>query len=269
MELDLSGVEDGAYVVEAAVFDGATALGAATLAIVLQKGLDARLRALETAAPGVAESLRADVLYPVDVIRNVNRARISLGGFDVAAELTAAEGVLAAAKAKKDPFKGRTGDMERHYLLAGANEVMPYRVYVPRGYDAAKPTPLVIALHGLGGTEDGFFDNYQQLPPKLAEQHGFLLTAPLGFRVDGFYGSGMMGASDLATRRRQEYSEQDVLEVLRLMKVNYNVDPARVYLIGHSMGAIGTWHLAQKYPDIWARGWVCLPAPRRPRPPSG
>ena len=31
------------------------------------------------------------------------------------------------------PFKGRTGDMERHYLLEGADEVMPYRVYVPTG----------------------------------------------------------------------------------------------------------------------------------------
>ena len=41
----------------------------------------------------------------------------------------------------------------------GANEIMPYRVYVPKTYDSAKATPLVIALHGLGGNEDAFFDN--------------------------------------------------------------------------------------------------------------
>ena len=37
-----------------------------------------------------------------------------------------------------DPFKGKTGDFERHYLLKGANEIMPYRVYVPTGYTASK-----------------------------------------------------------------------------------------------------------------------------------
>jgi predicted peptidase len=36
------------------------------------------------------------------------------------------------------------------------------------------------------------------------------------------------------------------------MKSMYNVDESRIYLIGHSMGAIGTWALAAKYPQIWA-----------------
>jgi predicted peptidase len=61
-----------------------------------------------------------------------------------------------------------------------------------------------------------------------------------------------MGAPDAASRRRGEYSEKDVLEVLRLMKAAYNVDDSRIYLIGHSMGAIGTWALASKYPQTWA-----------------
>jgi predicted peptidase len=36
------------------------------------------------------------------------------------------------------------------------------------------------------------------------------------------------------------------------MKASYNVDESRIYLIGHSMGAIGTWALASKYPQTWA-----------------
>ena len=36
------------------------------------------------------------------------------------------------------------------------------------------------------------------------------------------------------------------------MKAAYNVDDSRIYLIGHSMGAIGTWALAAKYPQTWA-----------------
>jgi predicted peptidase len=40
--------------------------------------------------------------------------------------------------------------------------------------------------------------------------------------------------------------------VLARVKRDYRVDESRIYLMGHSMGAIGTWRLAAKYPDIWA-----------------
>ena len=252
IEVGVAGVADGVYVIRAEVFDGNTLLGAVNLDVSFTKGIDARLQALETAAPAVAESIRADVLYPADFIKNVNRGRIQLGIFDVSKEVTIAEGVLAAAKSGTDPFKGKTGDFERHHLLAGANEVMPYRVYVPKAYSSSKPAALVIALHGLGGTEDSFFDQYQRQPVQLAEKHGFLMAAPLGYRVDGFYGSRMMGGADVAAERRGDYSERDVLEVLRLMKASYNVDESRIYLMGHSMGAIGTWALGAKYPQTWA-----------------
>ena len=252
MELDLSGVEDGAMILQAEVFDGTTSLGTTALTVFVSKGLDAKLRSLESAAASATAAVRDDILYPADFIRNVNRGRVELADFNVATEIAKAEAIAAAAKGGKDPFKGRTGDFERHHLLAGANEIMPYRVYVPKGYTASKPAPLVIALHGLGANEDSFFDSYSQLPPQLAEKHGFLMAAPLGFRRDGFYGSGLMGGTDAASRRRGEHSEKDVLEVLRLMKAAYNVDDSRIYLIGHSMGAIGTWSLAAKYPHTWA-----------------
>jgi predicted esterase len=252
MELDLRSVEDGAMVLQAEVFDGTTSLGSTTLGVFVSKGLDAKLKALESAVPAAPIAVRDDVAFPGDYIKNVNRGRIELQDFNVVAEIAKAEAIVAEAKGGKDPFKGKTGDFERHYLLAGANEIMPYRVYVPKSYSASKPNGLVIALHGLGGNEDGFFDNYDRLPPKLAERHGLLLAAPLGFRRDGFYGSGMMGAGDVASRRRGEYSEKDVLEVLRLMKAAYNVDDSRIYLMGHSMGAIGTWALGSKHSQTWA-----------------
>lgn len=252
MELDLKAIEDGAMTIQAEVFDGTTSLGATTLGVFVSKGLDAKLGALESAAKTIIPAVREDVLFPGDYIKNVNRGRIELADFNVATEVMKAEAIVAEAKGGKDPFKTRTGDFERHYLLQGANEIMPYRVYVPKSYAATKAMPLVIALHGLGGNEDGFFDNYDKLPPQLSEQHGFLLASPLGFRRDGFYGSGIMGNADAAARRRGEYSEKDVLEVLRLMKAAYNVDESRIYLIGHSMGAIGTWSLASKYPQTWA-----------------
>jgi predicted peptidase len=42
------------------------------------------------------------------------------------------------------------------------------------------------------------------------------------------------------------------MNVLEIVKKDYNVDPDRIYLMGHSMGGGGTWHLGIKYPEIWA-----------------
>ncbi len=252
VDLNVSGVADGAYVLEAAVRDGATPLGTTTLPVVFHAGLNRRLGALEEAAARAPAAVRADLAYPGDYIRKVNRGRVGIGSFNVAVELAAAEAIATTAKAGTDPFAGRTGDFERHYVLDEVGEVMPYRVYVPTAYRSTEPLPLVVALHGLGGTEDSFFDAYSRVTPRLAEQHGFLLVSPLGFRVDGFYGSPIMGVGDAEAKRRTALSEKDVMEVLARMKAQYAVDESRIYLIGHSMGAIGTWALGAKYPDIWA-----------------
>jgi poly(3-hydroxybutyrate) depolymerase len=253
IEVDLSGIADGSYQLSVEVFDETRSLGVATLGIALHKGLDALVARLEQAAAGLTGPARDEVLSPVDRIRNVNRGRIELRTVNVAAELKGGEAAARGAKGGNDPLRGRTGDLERHYLLEPAGEIMPYRLYVPTSYAPARALPLIIALHGLGATEDSFFDGYAKTLPKLAEQRGYIVAAPLGFRVDGFYGWGVAPPpDDVVARRRQELSEQDVLEVLKQVKARYTIDENRIYLMGHSMGAIGTWRIAAKYPDIWA-----------------
>ena len=42
------------------------------------------------------------------------------------------------------------------------------------------------------------------------------------------------------------------MQVLQRVRKQYKVDDSRIYLMGHSMGAIGTWKIAPKFPDIWA-----------------
>jgi poly(3-hydroxybutyrate) depolymerase len=252
-ELDLHDVPDGGYLLVAEVNDQATSLGAAPLTIALKKGLDDVVSRLESDAAKAPEALRAEILFPVDRMKNVNRGRLELRTFDPERDLAAAEAVAAAVKAGKDPFAGRTGDIRRHYKLDAANEILPYRTYVPTTYTGAKAFPLIIALHGLGGTEDAFFDNYEKKLPPLAESHGYIVAAALGYRVDGSYGWGLGNApADPNTKRTQDFSEQDVMQVLARVRQLYKIDDSRIYLMGHSMGAIGTWKIAPKYPDIWA-----------------
>ncbi len=255
VDLDLSTAEDGPALIQIELFENQNSLGAASLAVELQRGLHERMRRIEATCKGIKgfDSVRPDVLYPIDYIRKVNRGRIEAGNFDLAKELSLAEEILSALKAGRDPFAGRTGDMERHYLLEAAGEIMPYRVYVPTKYTGKEAFPLLIALHGLGANEDSFFDFYGQQFPKLAEQHGYIVAAPLGYRVDGAYGMSLFGTlQDPALARKLEYSEKDVMSVLALMRQHYKIDENRIYLTGHSMGAIGTWYLGAKYPDIWA-----------------
>jgi poly(3-hydroxybutyrate) depolymerase len=250
MDLDVSKQPDGAYMLEVDVLNDGATIGTATLRLTMQKGLDARLAALEKAAGAAPAGVRADIRYAADYLRRVNRGHIEVGQFDLARELAAAEELAAAIKTGSDPFKGRTGGFERHHLLEAANEILPYRVFIPKTYNGTSAVPLVVALHGLGQTEDSWMDGYQGQLPALAEKYGYIAVAPLGYRVDGFYGFSY--GSDPASRRKQELSEQDVMQVLARMRQQYNIDPSRIYLMGHSMGAIGTWFLGAKYPDIWA-----------------
>jgi dipeptidyl aminopeptidase/acylaminoacyl peptidase len=235
------------------VLDESRSLGTATLLVSARKGLDELVARLDSDAKRAPEAVRADILYPIDRMRAVNRGLLELRTFDPDKDFAAAEAVAAVAKTGKNPFAGKTGDFKRHYLLESAGEIMPYRMYVPTAYNGTRGFPLIIALHGLGGTEDAFFTGYGSTTPPLAEQHGYIVAAPLGYRVDGSYGWGLGNPpADPATRRLQERSEQDVMQVLELVKRQYKIDDNRIYLLGHSMGAIGTWKIGPKYPNIWA-----------------
>ena len=91
-----------------------------------------------------------------------------------------------------------------------------------------------------------FGANYKVIPE--AEKRGYIIAAPLGYRIDGGYGRSMGGDR----KNRSQFSEQDVMHVLALVRKDYKIDDQRIYLMGHSMGGIGTWVLGAKYPQIWA-----------------
>ena len=253
LELDIRDVPDGTYQLAIEALDSARILATTTLTVVVRRGIDDAVTRLESVAKTAPDALRAEILFPAERMRNVNRGRLPLRMLDVEKDFAAADSVVAAVKANTNPFNGRTGDMERHYLLEAAGEIMPYRLYIPSTYAPSRAMPLIVALHGLGGTEDSFFDSYERKLPPLAEREGYIVVAPLGYRVDGFYGYGLgTPPADPAARRAQDLSEEDVMQVLAQVRKQYTVDDRRIYLMGHSMGAIGTWRLGAKYPDIWA-----------------
>lgn len=63
---------------------------------------------------------------------------------------------------------------------------------------------------------------------------------------------GGLGGGQTSPANLGELSEKDVMNVLAVVRKEFNVDEKRIYLIGHSMGGAGTYHLGTKYPEIWA-----------------
>ncbi len=89
--LDVAGVADGTYLLAIEVLDGDASSARAVLTVSLRKGLNALVAKLEADAARAPEAVRADILYPVDRMRNVNRGRLELSTFDPDRDFPAAE----------------------------------------------------------------------------------------------------------------------------------------------------------------------------------
>lgn len=155
----------------------------------------------------------------------------------------------------------------RTYHFADTNEDLPYCVFVSSKVSKEKKNPLIISLHGLG-IGPGYMCQGKAID--LAEEGGYILAAPMGYNVGGWYGSPVM---DLSRRARPgapvlpppppnlaELSEKDVFNVLAMMRKEFNVDPDRIYLMGHSMGGAGTLFLGSKHASDWAAIAAIAPA---------
>jgi poly(3-hydroxybutyrate) depolymerase len=145
---------------------------------------------------------------------------------------------------------------KRSYEFKEAGKDIEYALYVPRSYKAARKAPLLVLLHGLGSNPHDVI-RYQGITDE-AEERGYLVVAPFGYNERGWYGSqgkgkgGFLGGRPEDPENLGELSEKDVLNVLGIVRKEFNIDPARIYLAGHSMGGGGTIYLGAEHSGIWA-----------------
>ena len=153
----------------------------------------------------------------------------------------------------------------RTYHFADTNIDLPYCVFASSKVSKDKKNPLIVSLHGLG-IGPGFMCRGKALD--LAEDGGYILVAPMGYEVGGWYGSPVIPGRGRAGQpppppppaNLPELSEKDVFNVLAMMKKEFNVDENRTYLMGHSMGGAGTLFLGSKHPSEWAAIAAMAPA---------
>jgi poly(3-hydroxybutyrate) depolymerase len=158
---------------------------------------------------------------------------------DFDAALTRATLLTTALKEGQEPLATARGDIGMAYRSVFDGKLVPYRIYVPKNYDKSRKYPLIVLLHGAGGDETNFLESYGHMWPKLAEERGYILAS-------------VNGRGPLSGYREETGGEQDVIDVLNLMKSHLSIDTSRVYLGGHSMGGGGTWRIGLKYSDRFA-----------------
>jgi predicted esterase len=223
--------------------------------------------------------------------------QIGLAQFTHAQEPAPQAGRGATPAAKRGGFMQIPVDPRvqmRSYLFKDGDisQNLEYAVFVSSKVIKEKKAPLIITLHGLGAGPAIMFGKKAL---ELADEGGYILVGPMGFNVRGWYGipMGPMGAGRGARPKTanstappaqpdaaapapkpkaflfsdpndppnlRELSEKDVMNVLDMIRKEFNVDDRRIYLMGHSMGGAGTLYLGVKYSSIWAALGPIAPA---------
>ncbi|NUO47934.1 MAG: alpha/beta fold hydrolase [Polyangiaceae bacterium] len=138
-----------------------------------------------------------------------------------------------------------TGGMVTTDFQAG--DPRPVTVHVPSSYDPATPTPLLILLHGYTAT--GAVQNaYFGLEP-VAEERGIIYAYPDG--TTDTQDSQFWNATDACCN----FYGSNVDDVAYLMGLvdeittKVNVDPKRIFFVGHSNGGFMSYRLACEASD--------------------
>jgi len=101
---------------------------------------------------------------------------------------------------------------------------------------SGKNQGLVMSLHG-GGEGAGSADPTFSLK-------GCITIAPQGLLIHGDNWNTVHG-------------EKQILTYIEIAKAQFDVDPDRVYVGGFSMGGTGSWHMAGRFPDLFAAAAPC------------
>ncbi len=130
-------------------------------------------------------------------------------------------------------YEIRSGGLERSYLL-----------YVPKSYQAGKPMPLLVALHGGWGTGE----NMEEVSgfDRVADARGVIVAYPDG--ISRAWNAGTCCAKPM------ENKVNDVAFMANLVadiKTKVAVDDKRVYGAGFSNGAMMVHRAACEQPEIF------------------
>jgi predicted peptidase len=135
------------------------------------------------------------------------------------------------------------GHLTKQTYQNDAGDTMPYRLFVPKAYDAKKKYPVILFLHGYGenGTDNDnqlkHADPLRFVADDVQAKHPCLLVAPQN--PEGLWPGK---------------SSQLAMEILDSLAEKYSIDADRRYVTGLSSGGMGTYYCLVERPDYFAAG---------------
>jgi len=146
-----------------------------------------------------------------------------------------------------------------HTYKSADGEFMPYRLFTPNDPEKGRRYPLVVFLHGSSGSGT---DNEKQLQgasmfggliwaaDENQKRHPCYIVAPQSDVnwpcVTLHEGERPKLCPGLGRGAKSAFGIVDKL------LAEEPIDPARIYVTGHSMGGAGTWHMIAQRPDFFA-----------------
>ncbi len=151
--------------------------------------------------------------------------------------------------------------LKREYIDPHRNS-LPYRILLPQHYDRSRKYPLVLFLHGAG--ERGK-DNELQLTHGaslfLEKQNRTKFQSFVVFPQcpqNGYWAAAQPVAEQIPLKLDFDYSRKitaplkSAIELTQFLLQKEHVDSKRVYVVGLSMGGMGTFEAVYRYPKLFA-----------------
>ncbi len=116
--------------------------------------------------------------------------------------------------------------------------VQPYAVYVPTGYNPAKPTKLTWILHSLGANLNQYGGVAPSQLKEECQDRGSICATTEGFSEGQWY---------------YAQAEVDFWDVWHQLALTYDLNPDATVMSGYSMGGWASYKLPEEYPDLFAQ----------------
>jgi polyhydroxybutyrate depolymerase len=123
----------------------------------------------------------------------------------------------------------------------------PFKLFVPTSYNKINPAPLLLALHGYASSGNQL-EKYLNLTA-VAQARGVLYVHPDGTADKS--GNRFWNATPecCGYAKMKVNDDQYLMDIIDGVSRKYNVDPDRIFIIGHSNGGFMVNHMACAHAD--------------------
>lgn len=152
---------------------------------------------------------------------------------------------------------------KKEWLINGS-DTLPYRILMPENYNPAKKYPVILFLHGAGERGN---DNEKQLvhgsklflTDSIRKKYPAIVIFPQ-CSEKSFWSSAAFKYDSITKKRSFEFSATAepttamtlLLRLTDKIEKQYHLKKTQVYVMGLSMGGMGTFELASRKPGYFA-----------------